>query len=532
MITASYPIRGGDFDTAGAASRSLKGHLQRIGVEGETIRRIMITAYEAEMNVVIHAKQGNLWVRFDEGRVDMEVIDEGPGIPDLELAMTPGFSTAPRQAVQLGFGAGMGLPNIRKASDLFEIESRVGRGTHVRSTVFLKAQESWIHGTNSLAVEAARCNGCLDCLKACPTAAMRVYADGPRILDVLCVDCTDCLAACKKGVFSIRERDGAATAPPGVLRDTLILPAAFLTQFGPKVPPALVMASLRSQGLESIRFLEEWEDALRRTVRGYAAEAQATPVISPLCPVIVNLIESRFPSLIEQLAPFLTPAESAARSHGREEAAVVVACPGQRTRLAGAGASGRLQVLTPAALTPRILPLIGGQASPVDRPEPPAVDLPDAEEPGVLQASGLPSVIAVLEKAEEGLLADFTVLELHACVLGCFGSPLFAEDPFVARGRWLAWTRGDSGLTPTPRRSAATAFPRTSAPCPRTGVRLDGDMSRAIEKLARIEEITGTLPGRNCGACGAPSCASLAEDIVLGRGGLAACPFLDGRQEP
>ena len=133
MITAAYPIVGGDFASAGAATRALKEQLGKLGIEPEILRRIMIAAYEAEMNVVIHAHRGNLWARLNRGRIDIEVVDQGPGIPDIEQAMKPGYSTAPQKARQLGFGAGMGLPNIRKASDLFELDSQVGRGTRAVS---------------------------------------------------------------------------------------------------------------------------------------------------------------------------------------------------------------------------------------------------------------------------------------------------------------------------------------------------------------------------------------------------------------
>ena len=123
MTAVSFPIEGGDFAGAGTASRGLKEQLARLGVEGEVLRRAMIAAYEAEMNVVIHARRGKLWARLNSGRVDLEVVDEGPGIPDVEKAMREGWSTAPAEARALGFGAGMGLPNIRRASDVGSFSS-------------------------------------------------------------------------------------------------------------------------------------------------------------------------------------------------------------------------------------------------------------------------------------------------------------------------------------------------------------------------------------------------------------------------
>ena len=131
MITLSHGIVGGDFDSAGMATRKLKDQLARIGVGALALRRVMIAAYEAEMNVVIHARAGTLWARLDGDKLDLEIADEGPGIPDVELALREGWSTASEKARQMGFGAGMGLPNIRKNADRFRISSRVDRGTRL-----------------------------------------------------------------------------------------------------------------------------------------------------------------------------------------------------------------------------------------------------------------------------------------------------------------------------------------------------------------------------------------------------------------
>jgi anti-sigma regulatory factor (Ser/Thr protein kinase) len=135
----SCEIRGGDFERAGAASRLLKEQLKRIGVAPEVLRRAMIAAYEAEMNVVVHARRGVMKTVLDGTQARVEVLDEGPGIADPGLAMTEGWSTAGREARRRGFGAGLGLPNIRKSADRFTIESAAGQGTRLRFTICLKA---------------------------------------------------------------------------------------------------------------------------------------------------------------------------------------------------------------------------------------------------------------------------------------------------------------------------------------------------------------------------------------------------------
>ncbi len=528
MITSSFPIAGGNFLAAGSASRTLKEQLKRLGVDGQIVRRIMIAAYEAEMNVVLHALKGNLWVRFDHERINMEVVDEGPGIADLGLAMRPGYSTASAEARELGFGAGMGLPNIKKASDVFEVDSQVGKGTRVRSTIYLKAQPVVEHTGGCLAVNSALCNGCLDCLKACPTRALRVWNLEPHILAALCIECTACVAACRQGVFSIGEAE--PEKPPrqtatAAARHTLVIPRAFLTQFGIKFPPRLVLAALRSLGFKDIRFTEEWEEELRRTVRLYAAEQEIRPIISPICPAVVRLIESQFPSLIAQIAPFMTPIESAVEAYGLQPATLVAACPSQHTLLKQADLSGRLQIVRPTELSARILPLLaartqadGSKQKPSSRP--PRTGNQDST---VLEAWGVKDVVDVLEKTEKGLAGDFQVLELSCCVYGCYGTPLFEENPFMAGKRWSASRLG--------RRRQVSAAAAKSPYLARTGMRLDRDMGKAIEKLARIDQIASGLPGRNCGACGAPTCSSLAEDIVLNRSPGLECPVMRARGE-
>ena len=137
MTESSCQICGGDFERAGAASRLLKEQLKKIGVAPDILRRAMIATHEAEMNVVIHARRGTMKAVLDDQQARVEVIDEGPGIADTGLAMTEGYSTAGSQARRLGFGAGMGLPNIRKSVDRFTLESTVGKGTRLCFTIYL-----------------------------------------------------------------------------------------------------------------------------------------------------------------------------------------------------------------------------------------------------------------------------------------------------------------------------------------------------------------------------------------------------------
>ncbi len=134
-IKLNYKVPHDDFTRAGEASADLKSRLKMLGVPSTAVRKVAIALYEGEINLAIHAKHGQIDVVVDENDVHMTLTDKGPGIPDIELAMSEGYSTATEEVRSLGFGAGMGLPNMKKYADEFNIESTVGVGTTVKMTV-------------------------------------------------------------------------------------------------------------------------------------------------------------------------------------------------------------------------------------------------------------------------------------------------------------------------------------------------------------------------------------------------------------
>lgn len=136
-ICLEYVVPGDDFTRAGEASADLKARLKKIGIPGDIIRKISIAMYEGEINLAIHAGGGNVEVYIEPDNIFIQLHDEGPGIPNIELAMQEGYSTAPDEVRSLGFGAGMGLPNMKKYVDEFHITSKVGIGTSVLLRVFL-----------------------------------------------------------------------------------------------------------------------------------------------------------------------------------------------------------------------------------------------------------------------------------------------------------------------------------------------------------------------------------------------------------
>ena len=134
-IKMEYDVPGDDFTRAGAASGNVKSVLKKLGLSSEVVRQVAISMYEGEINMVIHGGGGKIFVEITPEAVRMSLVDHGPGIKDIPLAMLEGWSTAPESVRNLGFGAGMGLPNMKKYSDHMEIQSVVGEGTTVDMTV-------------------------------------------------------------------------------------------------------------------------------------------------------------------------------------------------------------------------------------------------------------------------------------------------------------------------------------------------------------------------------------------------------------
>lgn len=131
-IEHKYYIKGGDFTHAGSASSKVKKMLKQLDVDPRKIKSIVIALYEGEVNIVAHAWEGEIRVIVESDRITMILTDKGPGIPDIEQAMVEGFSTASREVREMGFGAGMGLSNIKRNTDILEITSEVGVGTTVK----------------------------------------------------------------------------------------------------------------------------------------------------------------------------------------------------------------------------------------------------------------------------------------------------------------------------------------------------------------------------------------------------------------
>lgn len=134
VIQESYPVQADDMTAAGDVSARIKRHMKRLGVPAAVMRRVSVCTYEAEINLVIHSDGGQIDFEIAEDRITVRAKDVGPGIPDIDKAMTEGWSTATNEVRNMGFGAGMGLPNMKRNADGFDIVSAVGTGTDITMT--------------------------------------------------------------------------------------------------------------------------------------------------------------------------------------------------------------------------------------------------------------------------------------------------------------------------------------------------------------------------------------------------------------
>ena len=140
LLRKTYQVHGRNFDKAGEAASAIKQLLKELWLEATIVHRVVVVAFEAEMNVVMYANDGTVTLVVTDDDIQLEISDQGPGIENIALALTEGYSTATSEMREMGFGFGMGLPNIQKNSDLFHIHSVVGTGTLVSSVIRLNAR--------------------------------------------------------------------------------------------------------------------------------------------------------------------------------------------------------------------------------------------------------------------------------------------------------------------------------------------------------------------------------------------------------
>ena len=396
---------------------------------------------------------------------------------------------------------------------------------------------------HSVRLEKDKCKACTNCLKRCPTEAIRVRGGRAHIIDERCIDCGECIRVCEYHA-KIAVTDPLSSISRFKYKIALPAPSLY-GQFKNLRSIAQVLTGLKHMGFDEVFEVARGADVVTRAIREKLRQPDLPrPLISAACPAIVRLIQVRFPDLIDHIVDIRQPMEVAAliakrefaRKHDVPESEVgcffITPCPAKVTAIRNpighekSAVDGAISVLeiygllsshTRSHETDESLVQAsawgvgwansGGEANAVCPENSMAVD-------------GIENVIRVLEEIENNKLHDLTFFEGSACTGGCVGGPLNFENNYVARNMIRRMVDKTSDLHPEHHVdvSMLTKYPLYNQKdiMPNSAMKLDDDIVEAMRKLEKMEEIYKRLPGYDCGSCGSPTCRTFAEDIVQG----------------
>lgn len=394
--------------------------------------------------------------------------------------------------------------------------------------------------SHSVTLDEDKCKGCTNCIKHCPTEAIRVRKGKARIISERCIDCGECIRVCP---YHAKRAVCDSMAMMGRFAHTIALPAPSLYgQFSNLSDIDFVLNGLLEMGFDEIyevsKAAEIASSASRQLMGGGGLE---TPVISSACPAVVRLIRVKFPGLCGHVHPMLSPMQIAGRL-AKEEcsertglpcdqigAFFISPCPAKATDVAapiGTASSWVDGVFSMADVYPKLLERMNKIEYPKKLAKSGIIGVSWAKSGGeasalynaqYLAADGIDSVISVLEELEGDRLQDLSFIELNACRGGCVGGALTVENPYVAKARLYQFRKhlpvSLNRLDGMPLESLLW-----NQELEYTGVlRLSEDLGEAMAMMEAINGLEERLPGLDCGSCGAPSCRALAEDIVTGQ---------------
>ena len=392
---------------------------------------------------------------------------------------------------------------------------------------------------HSVQLDKERCHGCTNCIKMCPTQAIRVRDGKAKIITNRCIDCGECIRVCpyhaKKAITDSFDK----------LKEykyTVALPApTFYGQFAEARDINAILNALLKVGFDDVFEVAAAAEIITKETKKIIRENDLElPVISSACPAVVKLISTRFPSLTDNILPVISPMQLAGKL-AREKAvndtgltpeeigvffitpcAAKATCTQYPIGLENTYVDGAISVKD---VYRKVLPYVREKGE---------KDLVTAGFSGICWANsggeakasgnqnyiavdGIHNVLKILEEIENDRLKDVTFAELLACTGGCVGGPLNVENGFVAKRRvkTLATMQGDAPLDNTANDLDYDVSWKVKIPFV-SKLNLDDDFTVAMQKLAKIEELYESLPKLDCGSCGSPTCHALAEDIVLG----------------
>lgn len=398
---------------------------------------------------------------------------------------------------------------------------------------------------HSVTLYKDKCHGCTNCIKNCPTEAIRVRGGKAKIIKERCIDCGECIRICpyhaKRAVTdSIEELKAykyniAITAP------------SFYGQFEGLEDRNRVLTALTEIGFDDCFEVSIGAEYATEATKRILEKKRNGPLISSACPAVVRLIRERFPDLLDNLSPVLSPMEISAvlaRKRAKEKTSFsddeigvffITPCPAKVTSIknplsieksyvSGAFSAAEIYLkIRSAVKNPKEVKSfinsgingiswakIGGEASGTENPRNISVD-------------GIKNVIGILEELEDGKLENIDFAELCACPGGCVGGALNVSNPFIASNRIKNMIAGEK--TQAELDETEIKLMQEKKIMPARVMLLDEDFEKAMEKMERLEKIYSEMPKLDCGSCGAPSCRALAEDIVRGFADKNDCIF-------
>ncbi len=413
---------------------------------------------------------------------------------------------------------------------------------------------------HSVTLDKPKCVGCTNCLKKCPTEAIRVHGGRAHIIEQRCIDCGECIRQCQHHA-KVPTTDPLAAINRFPYKIALPAPALY-GQFKRLPNLSAVAHGLRMMGFDEVYDVARGADIVSMAVRErLEAPDCPRPLISSSCPAVVRLIQIRFPELIDNIVNVRSPMEMAATSARREfcakhgvppdEVGCFFLSPCAAKMTAIRHPLGHRKSAVDGVIS--ILEIFGLLSTNIRKSE--ALERKEDDEAfratglglgwarsggealaagieNALAVDGIDQVARVLEEIENNRLPELTFFEGLSCVGGCVGGPLTLENGFISKNRIRDLVRRLPAEAPDKDALRAELdalrdelyFDAEIVPI--KAMQLDPDLQKALEKMDRIEEIRQRLPGLDCGSCGSPTCQALAEDIVLGFAHETDCVFV------
>ena len=402
------------------------------------------------------------------------------------------------------------------------------------------------------------CIGCPACAKACPTEAIRLRRRKAVILENRCVDCGMCIRVCPVSA-AVATTDPLSDIRKYKHRIALVGPEIY-SQFGDDAHPEWILQAILMLGFDEVRDVALACEELIVAIRQYLAAPHKKPVISFSCPAVARLVRARFPNLLEHVLPLRSAMGAAARRLRETRAAelglpkeemglfYITPCPARMSRVRRPLTDRAVYYDGAISLADIYRDILAGlrRIRESGTPHPPQFratgfgvswgasggEAKSLLMDDCLYVDGIPGVLTIFDSIERGELSKLNYLEVMACSGGCAGGPLMVENVFLARNKIQKLARlfsaREVGFVPgtIQRRQMEGYYNLETDLHPHLIDPLDADPMKAIQKLKARQKILETLPGIDCGVCGAPNCRTLAEDVVLGRAEKTDCIFV------